>query len=302
MVEKQKAFSIIELSQRNLSKSLRAGFQEVLFDCFLYCYSSAIFISRTCPSYYWCLTMDYSDSAIKLTEILGLETPPVAVKFLKPGETIPEGFTVPARRMRFCQAVMEASWGKMLVVSPTEMACGPGPGSFGAPVKEKVSKGEVHHAFGLFDSAEAASRCLNANAKMLPGSVSNVLVAPLEKCTLQPDTIIMRVTAEQAMWICQSRSFPEGKHLNFEIETEANICSAMGVAPYVKNELQLGLGCYGSRSNTDLKPGDVLIGMPAGMLTQVVDVLEKLRKPLTDSRAKKGYYEAYPEKKPTSVI
>ena len=245
--------------------------------------------------------MNYADSAKKLIEVLGLETPPVAVKFLKPGDAMPDGFTTPVRRMRFCQAVMEASWGKMLSISPIEMACGPGPGSFGAPVKEKVSKGEVHHAFGLFNSVEAAARCLNANTKMLPGSVANVLVAPLDKCPILADTIIMRLNAEQAMWICQSRAFSEGKHLTFELETEASICSAMGVGPYVKNELQLGLGCYGSRSNTDLKPGDVLIGIPAGMLEPVVEVLEKLKKPITDSRSKKGYYEAYPEKKPTSL-
>jgi len=246
--------------------------------------------------------MDYAEAAKRLTEVLGLETPPVAVKFLRPGEAIPEGFNIPAKRIRFCQAVMEATWGKFLVISPAEMACGPGPGSFGAPVKEKVSKGEVHHAFGLFDSADAAARCLNANAKMLPGSVAYILVAPMEKCSVPADTIILKLNAEQAMWVCQSRTFPEGKHLTFEIETEASICSAMGVAPYVKNELQLGLGCYGSRSNTDLKAGDVLMGLPAGMVGPVVEVLEKLKKPIADSRAKKGFYESYPEKKPVQPV
>ncbi len=241
--------------------------------------------------------MECTDLSNKLTDLLGLESKPVAVKFLKPGENAPEGFNLPSRRMRFCQAVMEAGWGKSLVILPNEMACGPGPGSFGGAVKEKVSRGDVHHAFGLFDNADAAARCLNSNVKMMPGSVSSVLVTPLAGCRITPDTIIVRLNAEQAMWICQSRSFPEGKHLTFEIQTEASVCSAMAVGPYVKNEVQLGLGCYGSRSNTDLKSKEVLIGIPGTLLEQVVASLEKMKKPIADAKIKRGFFEAYPEKR-----
>ncbi len=240
--------------------------------------------------------MDCADLSRKLTEILGLDAKPVAVKFLKPGEPIPDGFAMPSRRMRFCQAVMEASWGRSLAVIPDEMACGPGPGSFGGAVKEKVSRGEVHHAFGLFESADAAARSLNANAKMMPGSVASVMVGPLSECRMEPDTVIARMNAEQAMWLCQSRSFPEGRHLTFEVQTEACVCSGMSVAPYVKNELQLGLGCYGSRSNTDLKPNEVLMGIPANILERVVAALEKLAKPIADAKVKKGFFQTYPEK------
>jgi uncharacterized protein (DUF169 family) len=241
--------------------------------------------------------MDCTDLSNKLSDLLGLESKPVAIKFLKPGESIPEGFIVPSRRMRFCQAVMEAGWGRSLAILPNEMACGPGPGSFGGAVKEKVSRGDVHHAFGLFESADAASKCLSSNVKMMPGSVSSVLVAPLAGCSISPDTIIVRLNAEQAMWICHSRSFPEGRHISFEIQTEASVCSAMGVGPYVKNEVQLGLGCYGSRSNTDLKPNEVIMGIPGKALEQVVASLEKMKKPISDAKLKRGFFEAYPEKK-----
>jgi len=46
MVKKQKAFSIIELSQRNLSKSLRAGFQEVLARLFSLLLTQAQYLFR----------------------------------------------------------------------------------------------------------------------------------------------------------------------------------------------------------------------------------------------------------------
>lgn len=240
--------------------------------------------------------MDCADLSKKIAETLGLDVKPVAVKFLKPGEAIPEGFALPSRRMRFCQAVMEAGWGRALAILPNEMACGPGPGSFGGLVKEKVSKGEVHRAFGLFESDDAAAKCLGSNTKMMPGSVSAVLVAPLSECRMEPDTVIARVNAEQAMWLCHSRSFHEGKHLTFDVQTEACLCSGMAVAPYLKNEVQLGFGCYGSRSNTDLSANEILVGIPGSLLERVVAALERLGKPIGEAKEKKGFHQSYPEK------
>ncbi|MDI9644632.1 MAG: DUF169 domain-containing protein [Candidatus Verstraetearchaeota archaeon] len=238
--------------------------------------------------------MDYAEIVRRLKEGIGIVKPPVAVKFLKPGESIPEGFSMPGKRIRFCQAVMEASWGKPLAVSPTEMACGPGPASFGAPVKDKVFKGEVHHALGLFEKPEAAVKCLSANTKMMPGSVAYALVSPLERGLIAPDVIIMRVSPEQAMWICQTWCYSDGEHLKIDLQTEASVCSGVAVSAFLKNEIQIGLGCYGSRTSTDIEPGEMLIGIPGSLLEKTVERLEKLSKPVADSRSKRIYREAYP--------
>uniref|UniRef100_A0A7C3J4E4 DUF169 domain-containing protein n=1 Tax=Candidatus Methanomethylicus mesodigestus TaxID=1867258 RepID=A0A7C3J4E4_9CREN len=241
--------------------------------------------------------MDCREAAQRLKDVLGLSIPPVAVKFLKQGEQVPNGFPLAPKKMRFCQAVMEATWGRSISLPPTELACGPGPGTFGVPVKEKVAKGEVHHAFGLFESPEAAAKCLSANAKGLPGQFSMILVSPLEQCTIYPDVVVLRLNAEQAMWVCHSRSYKEGKHLVFDFQTEASVCSSIGMASYLKGEVQLGLGCYGSRSNTEMRADELLVGIPGNLLETTVEALEKLRKPMADSRAKRQFYEAYPEKR-----
>ncbi len=242
--------------------------------------------------------MDYGEITKRLKESLGLEKSPVAVKFLKPGESVPEGFEVPTKKTRFCQAVMEATWGKALAIIPTEMACGPGPGSFGAPVKEKVLKGEVHYSLGLFEKPEAAIRCLGANTKMMPGAVAYVLVVPLDRVLVEPDIVILRVLPEQAMWLCHTWAYRDGNHLKIELQTEASVCSGITVSSYLKNELQIGLGCYGSRSATDLGRNEMLVGIPGSALVRVVETLERLGKPMLDSRSKRIYLEAYPEKKP----
>jgi len=245
--------------------------------------------------------MSYMEYAKKLTEILGLTTPPVAVKFLKPGDPIPAGFSMPTKKMRFCQAVMEAGWGNMLNIVPTELSCGPGPSYFGAPIKEKVAKGEAHFGLGLFGSPDAATKNLNANVRVIPGSVASAVVGPLEKFPIQADAVILRTNSEQTMWIIHSRSFAEGKHLTIEVQTEASVCSGTSIACYLRNEVQIGFGCFGCRSNTDIGFTDILVGIPTSILATVVETLEKLRQPIAVSRAKAAFYTTYPEKKPTTV-
>ncbi|MGC8935751.1 MAG: DUF169 domain-containing protein [Candidatus Methanomethylicaceae archaeon] len=203
--------------------------------------------------------------------------------------------------MRFCQAVMEATLGRALIVSPTEMACGPGPGSFGAPVKDRVLRGETHHSLGLFEKPDAAAKCLSANTKMMPGAVAYVLKAPLELNLLVPDTVILRVLPEQAMWLCHTHSYKEGGHLKIELQTEASLCSGVTVSSYLKNEIQIGLGCYGSRSATDIAWQEMLVGIPGSILVQVVETIERLNKPILDSRSKRIYLEAYLNKTKATV-
>jgi len=245
--------------------------------------------------------MSYVEYAKKLTEILGLTTQPVAVKFLRPGDPVPAGFSAPTKRMRFCQAVMEAGWGNMLNIVPSELSCGPGPGYFGAPVKEKVAKGEAHVGLGLFGSPDAATKNLSANIKMIPGSVASAVVGPLEKFPTQADAVILRANSEQTMWIIHSRSFAEGKHLTIDVQTEGSVCSGTSIACYMRNEVQIGFGCFGCRSNTDLGFTDILVGIPTSILPTVVETLEKLRQPIATLRARKAFYESYPEKKPATA-
>ncbi|MEM3883266.1 MAG: DUF169 domain-containing protein, partial [Candidatus Methanomethyliaceae archaeon] len=135
------------------------------------------------------------------------------------------------------------------------------------------------------------------NTKMMPGAVSYVLVAPLELGLIDPDTVLLRVLPEQAMWICHTWAYREGNHLKIDLQTEASFCSGVTVSSYLKNELQIGLGCYGSRTSTDMDLKEMLIGIPGPLLGKVIDALEVMKKPILDSRSKRIYFEAYPEKR-----
>ena len=245
--------------------------------------------------------MSYQEYSKKLTEILGLSTPPVGVKLLRPGEPVPEVFNLPARKMRFCQAIMESSWGKINNIQPTDLSCGPGPGYFGAPMGEKVVTGESHVAMGVFGKPEATRKAIGANTRVAAASVTNILVGPVEKFTIPPDTIVVTVNSEQAMWILHSRAYDEGRRITVDIQTEGSFCSGIAIASTMKNDVQIGFGCFGSRSNTNMGPNDIEVGIPTSILPEVVATLEKLKGPMASAKAKKGFYATYPDKKPVTA-
>jgi uncharacterized protein (DUF169 family) len=171
-------------------------------------------------------------------------------------------------------------------------------------MREKVARGETHQGLGLFATADAAARCLSANIKIpagAPGTAGKILVGNLDKFPVQADEVILKLNPEQAMWICHSRSYSDGKHLFLELSTEANFCSGLAVYAYLRNDIQIGLGCFGSRNATNLKPEEMLAGIPIGLLANTTEVLEKLKAPMTSLKAKKIYHETYPDKATVST-
>lgn len=245
-------------------------------------------------------TMSYLELTRRLTDVLGLQSPPVGVKIQRPNEAAPAEFVPSGRKMRICQAVMEAGWGKTNSINPTDISCGPGPGYFGAPMGEKVVSGDAHVGLGLFSKAEAARRNFGANIRLSAGSVQAVLVGPASKFTVDPDTTVIKANAEQALWIIHSRSYSEGRHMVFEIQTESCFCSGVSLASIVKNEVQIGFGCYGSRNNTDMGINEIVIGIPTPILQEVVETLEKLKDVMARAKAKKGFYVQYPDRQPVT--
>ncbi len=67
--------------------------------------------------------MDYNQLAEKLVKFLDLKCEPVAVKVIKKGEPIPEGYHEPDKNLRHCQSIMRARKGESFVIPADKHAC-----------------------------------------------------------------------------------------------------------------------------------------------------------------------------------
>ena len=102
--------------------------------------------------------MKNAEISEKLVGSLGLRYEPVAVKVIRKGEMIPDGFTEPENNIRHCQSIMRSRKGESFLIPASKHACVVGASSLGIlPTPEKVVAGDFHANIGMFGCADAAA-------------------------------------------------------------------------------------------------------------------------------------------------
>lgn len=224
-----------------------------------------------------------------LVTALGLKSEPVAITLIKKGGAFPEGYVQPEKPIRHCQAIMEARHGKSLVVPPDKQACPVGASSLGlVPLPEKVASGEFHYGMGMYGSQDAARETIKKRPSLETGSIAATAVAPLSKAKLKPDVVVIVGTPEQVFWLIPAAStFSLGGRVTVEMAAVQASCADSTVIPYVTGNVNISLGCFGCRKTTDIAPEEMLVGIPAGKLDEIVAGVEKMKEgPIPKSRAK----------------
>ncbi len=233
--------------------------------------------------------MDYAEMSKKIVDILGLQSEPVAVTLIKKGEKLPEGYSEPEKPVRHCQSVMRARKGEMLVVTAEKEACPVGASALGiVPLPEKVKAGEFHHNLGLYETPQAAAKMIEQRTALPEGSIQAIALSPLSKAKLKPDVVIVTGTPEQVYWIIPAATtFSVGGRVTVDIATAQASCVDSTIIPLVTGNVNISLGCFGCRKSTDIKPEEMLVGIPMARIPDMVIALEKMGAgPIPKSRAK----------------
>jgi len=227
-----------------------------------------------------------------LQEILGLESSPVAVKFLEDPADLP-GFTL-AEKSRYCQALMLARRGESVYLTPDEITCPASARALGfKPPPEKLISGEMPAAYGLFGSAMAASRTVGDMPLLEMGKYRAVALAPLASAPFEPDVVVVEAKAEQVMWLALASMFTVGGRRTFNTGVLQATCVDATIVPFLSGEVNMSMGCYGCREATDMAPEEAIIGIPGRKLAEVVSSLERLGEKALPRVRSKTVYEMY---------
>jgi uncharacterized protein (DUF169 family) len=230
-----------------------------------------------------------SDESKVLVEALGLKYEPVAITLIKKGMTEPEGYVLPDKPIRHCQAIMRARKGESLIVRADKQACPVGSSSLGiTPVPEKVSSGEFHFNMGMYGGQEAAKETIEQRPSLEAGSVEATAVAPLSKAKMKPDVVVVTGTPEQVFWLIPAAStFSVGGRVTVEMAAVQASCADSTVIPFVTGKVNISLGCFGCRKTTDIAPEEMLVGIPGSKIAELVSAVQKMAEgPIPKSRAK----------------
>lgn len=232
--------------------------------------------------------MDYTQLAEKLVKFLDLKYEPVAVKVIKKGEPVPEGYHEPEKNLRHCQSIMKARKGESFIIPADKHACVVGASSLGIiPTPEKVASGEFHHNLGMFESVEAAAGMIAKRPAFEPESRTATVVGPLKDAKVEPDVVILVDRPETIYWIIPANTYYKGGRVNFSGAAFQATCADTTILPSLTGEINVSLGCFGCRKATDIENDEMLIGIPFNKLEGIVNALEKLYEgPLPKARQK----------------
>jgi uncharacterized protein (DUF169 family) len=238
--------------------------------------------------------MDNREIASKLTKILKLKNQPIAVKLVK-NEDLPEGLpTEPETKMRYCQLVMEAKKGRAATLTRDSISCPAAAAAFGLlSLPEKIGKGTMLKALGLFDSEEAAAELMAKMPRLPLGVYKAVAVAPLSEAGFTPDVVVLEEEPEKIMWISLASLHEKGGRLSFDTSVFQACCVDATVEPYLRGDINASFGCYGCRDATDIDDGEGLIGIPYGKLPEILEALERLSLKAMPQVQSKGVYHQF---------
>jgi uncharacterized protein (DUF169 family) len=142
---------------------------------------------------------------------------------------------------------------------------------------DKVKSGEFHANMGLYETATQASKTMAVRPALETGSVIATALAPLSKTTLEPDVVVIVGMPEQVFWLVPAATtFSIGGRVTVEMAAVQASCVDSTVIPYVSGNVNISLGCFGCRKTTDIKPEEMLVGIPAKRLPEIVRALEKM--------------------------
>lgn len=215
----------------------------------------------------------------ELIKSLKLKTSPVAVKLIPTGKEIPKGLTKVEKTLRHCQMVDRVRRTKEEFYSLGEdQQCKGGAAAMGlGQLPAKVASGEFYYK-GLkhFSNINAARRTIE-KAPMLPANSSKaVLYGALEKVSFEPDAIVIICNPKQVMLLTQAALYKSGGRIKLGFSGKQSVCSDGVVQACRDGEIGITVGCSGSRAYTEIADEEMIIGIPAELLEDILQGLKKI--------------------------
>lgn len=177
--------------------------------------------------------------------------------------------------MPYCVGVKLAADGYSLKADRAHSKCGGGRRALGleAP-SEAFQSGAEYYSFGLYRDSDVA-RTFAKEMRFLPaGSVYGYELAPLtffSENQILPDVVIAVLNAAQGMRAMQGYAFHRSHHGRIRSSGNQATCSEATTIPYLTDDLNVSLGCSGTRYLAGWKPEEMLLGMSLRTFFDVSD-------------------------------
>ncbi len=232
----------------------------------------------------------YREAGKILYDSLHLPTYPVAIKYIKSEDEIPEkGFRPSAKgqKLSLCQTFTYARrWGRHSAMTEKDNFCVPSSAghqwvsvSKDEFVESQVRQGwhkdraaeENRNAFnkGLFSSTDGKNNLRSAREYI------GLVCSPITETLIEPDSVIVYGDGGHITHIIHALCYNSGIPLTSSFDGFGESCVKGGLIPFITGKPQVIIPGMGDRKFSGTTENEIAIGFPGSMLNTVVDCLFK---------------------------
>jgi len=222
------------------------------------------------------IPMNYAEAAETLKNYLKLSGSPVAFRFATKKEDIPAGMQELDKTMRHCAMIgLARKEGRIFFSTAGKHECNGGAWALGLrELTESLKTGDFYFKLGKFESSAACKRTIDRVPHLQTLETYATLYAPLEKTPFDPQ-IVLIVTSPWAMLkLAQSVLFRIGGRINAQFAGIQSVCSDACAQTYLNGQVNFSLGCDGSRKFSGIEDGEMVMGIPAELIPEIVESLK----------------------------
>ncbi|MDD5763068.1 MAG: DUF169 domain-containing protein [bacterium] len=208
-----------------------------------------------------------------------MNTFPLGIKSLKPGEPLPEKVKIPVKhlgvKMAICQAIAIARrYGWTMALSGADVSCPVAKAVFGFEERNDFyNAGSL--ADGMYASCkEAGAAFENALAKYDIVEYSHILAGPLSRANFIPDTVLVYGNSAQVLRLLNAVLFKRGGSLKSDFSGRGD-CSDIFIKGKKTGEPQVILPCHGDRIFGMTGDDEMAFTFPFDRADEIVEGLEK---------------------------
>lgn len=207
---------------------------------------------------------------------------PIAIKMLREGEPLPERVKRPAKDLGFQSAICQGfsiarRYGWPIAIGREDLSCPLAKVVFGfAPMLDYYQEG--HACAGMYTATpEAGARTEAETPKWEYGQYAYVVMAPLHRCTFEPDVVLIYGTSGQVMRLVTAALWKRGGRITSSFSGRIDCADAV-IETMRTGEYQVILPCYGDRIFGQTEDHEMAFAVPAARMEELIEGLEGTHK------------------------
>jgi len=213
----------------------------------------------------------YQELTRRFNDLLQLKQPPIGLSFV---ETVPDQVKhVGSRVPSACTFWRLAEKGVFYATAQDHQECPIGMMTMGFTMPE-ADQQRAQALVGTMASVQYFSPAEVAALPTVQKPHENVVYGRLDQFPIEPDVILCRLNAQQAMLIAEAlgkADWLQGGQTAFGRPT-------CGVIPRTlqKNEVSMSFGCVGARTYVELTPNEMILTIPGEQFSDLVEKLDTI--------------------------